>query len=314
MVRKKNKRKSSGFSFARRKKKTKAQQRQRVKAVRSTLVVFTILLIFAATGLGLVFLEKYINSNSEMDKRIGKLELLAEPYWVSKELRDKIVTAAAISQNGLILEDGTARLVAENLADVAWLDDVIVKVTNETIQVGARYRMPRALIKDNNKNFYIDDELVILDYVEIDKLPIVEIKGIQNKSITFSMVGSCWQRDDVAAAVALLKLLSKMDAEIAENKPLLNEISYIDVSNYNGRENSRKPHIILCARDGTEILWGAEKGKWHLHLEARDEEKLALLYNTYEAMGTLQLRSNHKGSFIDLMKPQKSLSLPIDRY
>ena len=47
---------------------------------------------------------------------------------------------------------------------------------------------------------------------------------------------------------------------------------------------------------------------------AKDEEKLALLYNTYEAMGTLQLRSNHKGSFIDLMKPQKSLSLPIDRY
>ncbi|GAG56655.1 unnamed protein product, partial [marine sediment metagenome] len=78
--------------------------------------------------------------------------------------------------------------------------------------------------------------------------------------------------------------------------------------------SSRKPHIVLHAKDGTEIRWGAEKGKWHLHLEAKDEEKLALLYNTYEAMGTLQLRAGHKGSYIDLMKPQKTVPLPIDRY
>jgi len=282
--------------------------------MRSTFVIFTILVIFAMIGVGLIFLERYINSNAEVTQKIGRLELLNEPYWVSKELQDKIVTAAASRQEYLILNEGTAKAIAEKLATVAWLDEAKVKVTNEAVQVSARYRRPIALIKADGKRYYIDNEFVLLDYVSIDKLAIVEIKGVRHERITGSMLGAIWQREDIAAAVTLLELLNKMDTEVASEKPLLYEISSIDVSNYNGRKSTRKPHIVLYAKDDTEIRWGAEKGKWHLHLEAKDEEKLALLYNTYEAMGTLQLRSNHKGSFIDLMKPQKSLSLPIDRY
>ena len=282
--------------------------------MRSTFVIFTVLLIFAAIGAGLIFLEKYINSNAETTQKIGRLELLNEPYWVSKELQDKIVTTAAPSRDDLILDEGTAKAIAENLATVVWLDDVEVKVTNEAVQIGARYRRPIALVKTAEKRYYIDNEFVLLDYASIDKLPIVEIKGFGHERITASMIGVPWQRDDVAAAITLLELLNKMDAEVAPEKPLLYEIASIDVSNYNGRKSTSEPHIVLYAKDDTEIRWGAEKGKWHLYLEAKDEEKLALLYNTYEAMGTLQLRSNHKGSFIDLIKPQKSLSLPIDRY
>ena len=282
--------------------------------MRLTAMIFIVLVILAATGIGLVFLEKYVNSNSATTESLGRLEFPGQPYWVNRELRDKIVAAAAPSLDNLILNESTARIIAENLLKVVWLDDIKVRVTNEAIQVGARYRRPLARIKVSGKNYYLDDEFVLLDYVPINELTIVEIKGARSGYITRPMIGSSYRRDDIAAAVTLLELLTKMDAEVAASKPLLDEIASIDVGNYNGRRNSNKPHIVLYAKDGTEIWWGAEKGKWHLHLEAKDEEKLAMLYNTYETIGTLQLRSNHKGKFVDLTRPQKSLSLPIDRY
>lgn len=314
MARRKRKTKSSLFSFSSGKKKTKTQRKQRTDAIRSTLIIFTVLVVFAAIGIGLIFLERYNKPYSKMGGKIDKLELIDEPFWVSEELRAKIVNAAMPIQDDLILDENTARAIAENLTTVAWLDEVKVRVTNKAIQIEARYRKPLALIKASGKNYYIDDEFVLLDYVPINKLAIVEIKGARYGRKTRLMAGSLYQSDDIAAAITLLELLNKMDAEVSPKKPLLYEIDSIDVSNYNGRKSLRQPHIVLYAKDSTEIQWGAEKGKWHLHLEARDEEKLALLYNTYEVMGTLQLRSTHKGNFIDLRIPQKSLPLPIDRY
>ena len=314
MARRKRKTKSSLFSFSSGKKKTKTQRKQRSEAIRSTLMIFTVLVVLAVIGIGLIFLERYNKPYSKMGEKIDKLELIDEPFWVSEELRAKIVNAATSMQDDLILDENTARIVAENLATVVWLDDVKVRVTNKAIQIGARYRKPLALIKTSGRNYYIDDEFVLLDYVPINKLAIVEIKGGRYGQKTRPAAGSSYQSDDIAAAITLLELLNKMDAEVSPEKPLLYEIDSIDVSNYNGRKSSRQPHIVLYAKDGTEIQWGAEKGKWHLHLEARDEEKLALLYNTYEVLGTLQLRSNHTGNFVDLRTPQKTLLLPIDRY
>ena len=282
--------------------------------MRLTAMIFIVLVVLGATGVGLVFLERYVNGNSTTTESLGRLEFPGQPYWVNRRLRDKIVAAAVPSSGNLILNESTARIIAENLLKVVWLDDIKVRVTNEAIQVGARYRRPLALIKVSGKNFYLDDEFVLLDYVPINELTIVEIEGARSGYISRPIIGSSYRADDIAAAVTLLELLTKMDAEVAASQPLLDEIASIDISNYNGRQKSSKPHIVLYAKDGTEIWWGAEKGKWHLHLEAKDEEKLAMLYNTYETIGTLQLRSNHKGSFVDLTRPQKSLSLPIDRY
>jgi hypothetical protein len=104
-----------------------------------------------------------------------------------------------------------------------------------------------------------------------------------------------------------------MDSRVVPDKPLLAEIKSIDMSNFNGRRSKSQPHIVFYAKDGTEIRWGAQKGAWQRYLEAKDEEKLTLLYNTYQEFGTVQLKAAQKGSFIDLTKPQ-TLSLPIDRY
>jgi hypothetical protein len=125
--------------------------------------------------------------------------------------------------------------------------------------------------------------------------------------------GEVWQSDDLAAAVMILGRLDQMDKSLTPEKPLLGEIDSIDVSNFNGRENSRNSHIILYAlyaEDNTEIIWGAEIGKWQQHLESTDEQKLAKLYSHYKEHGKL----TGDVKYINLRDPQDNIPLPIDKY
>jgi len=107
-----------------------------------------------------------------------------------------------------------------------------------------------------------------------------------------------------------LDRLDDMDRSETPDKPLLDEIGRIDVSNFNGRDNSRQAHIILYTKDNTEIIWGAELEKWQQHLESTDEEKLAKLYSHYKEYGTL----SGDVKFINLRVPQDNIPLPIDKY
>ncbi|GAJ08013.1 unnamed protein product, partial [marine sediment metagenome] len=68
-------------------------------------------------------------------------------------------------------------------------------------------------------------------------------------------------------------------------------------------------HIVLYTTDDTEVIWGAELGKWQQHLEATDAEKLAKLYAYYEEYGSLL----GDVKYINLRDPQDRIPLPIDK-
>ena len=183
-----------------------------------------------------------------------------------------------------------------------------MQLTHDRLLIKARWRKPLALVKSGIQSFYVDDELVVLDFVPMPNLPIVRISGLSTTDIP--PPGKAWQKDDLSAAVAILARLDRMDKLVTPDSPLLYEISHLDVTNFNGRQNSRLPHIILYTKDGTEIIWGAEIGAWQRHLEATDEEKLAKLYGHYKKYGSLL--NNVK--YINLRNPQDNVPLPIDKY
>lgn len=301
----------SWFSFG--KKLTKTETKQRFAALRTTAVIFAFIVVFVAAGVGFIFLDRYVRDNLNISEKTVPIQLVDFPDWAGTELKQKIISTAGKSPDDFKLTEDAAMKIGENLITLAWLYDVKVRAGSEAIIINAKYRRPIGLIKSRDQQFYVDCELVVLDYVAISKLPIVEIIGVPDYLLSWRSVGTKWQREDVAAAVELLGLLQNMDSEVTPAKPLLAEIKSIDMSNFAGRRNASQPHIVLFAKDGTEIKWGAKKGQWQRHLEARDEEKLTLLYNTYQELGTIQLRAAQKGSFIDLTRSQ-TLSLPIDRY
>jgi hypothetical protein len=305
------KNKKSWFGF--KKKLTKTEKKERSKAVRNTIIIFVVIAVCVALTAGFIFLDRFVKKGLNFGKQPLRLELVNVPDWVSPALQQEILATAGKGGVKFSLNETIARQVGDNLQTFAWLYNTQVSIGAESIVVKANYRVPVAMVRAEDKQYYIDSQLMVLDYIPLNKLTIVEITGVSSHLLTSRSVGTKWQSDDVAAAVELIELLDKMDKQVEPNKPLLAELKSIDMSNFNGRRSTSQAHIVFYAKDGTEIRWGAQKGQWHKNLEARDEEKLAILYNTYKELGTIQVRAAQKGSFIDLTRPQ-NLSLPIDRY
>jgi hypothetical protein len=265
--------------------------------------------IISGIVIGLIFLEKYVKGNVPAAEGIVDLELADVPLWVSDELKEK-VRAAATRNVGNGPGENVVPSVQRNVEHlIAWLDDVKVRAVQNILRVEGRWRKPIGILKFGQLEFYVDAERVVLDFVPLPELPIVEIKGLP--PITKSPPpGEVWQREDLAAAVMILDRLDHMDKTLTPDKPLLNEIDRIDVSNFDGRQNSRDAHIILYSKDDSQIIWGAELDKWQQNLESTDEEKLAKLYGYYKDYGTLSGRAK----FINLRDPRDKIPLPIDKY
>jgi len=273
------------------------------------LKVLAVVCILCGIVIGLMALEKYVKKTIPVRQGAGDLELADVPLWVSDELQERVYRIATADGSSLGLDDA-ALSVQRNIEELMpWLDDVKVTATHNTLRVEARWRKPVALVKSGLIKFMVDAEKVVLDYMEMPDLTIVEIKGLPLVT-KIPPLGEVWQRDDLAAAIIILDRLALMDKSETPDKPLLDEIGRIDVSNFNGRHNSRHAHIILYSKDNTEIIWGAEVGKWQQHLESTDDEKLAKLYGYYEDYGTL----SGGVKYINLRDPQDNIPLPIDKY
>lgn len=305
--RKKNKTRRVAFTLGSSKRRSKAADSPSPIGI---LKVLALVGILAALGFGFVFIDKYAKKVAPAWGKTVEVELIEPPAWVNQSLKDKILAAVTFSSEALKLDEDAVRLIQSNLArKVSWLQKVKVQAAHNKILIQADYRKPIAHVKSGLRNFYVDAELVVLDFVPMPDLPIVKVKGL-SPITKIPPVGKVWQREDLAAAAAILARLDRMDKLVTPDKPLLYEIDSIDVSNFRGREDNRLAHIILHAKDNTEIIWGAEIDAWSQYLEARDEEKLAKLYNYYKEQGSLL----GGAKYIDLRAPQGHIPLPIDKY
>ena len=259
--------------------------------------------ILVGIVVGFSFLERYVKETSPVSDKAVRLELADVPAWVTDQLKEKVYVAARGDGNDL-------SLVQQNIKrEVVWLDEVTVQTTHDVLRIEGRWRRPVGLVKSGLRQFYVDAEQVVLDFVAMPYLPIVKITGL-SLITKIPPLGKVWGRDELAAAITILDRLDRMDKLVTPDKPLLYEIDRIDVSNFNGRENTQHPHIVLYTKDDTEIIWGAEVGKWQQHLESTDEEKLANLYEHYKEHGTL----SGGVKYIILRDPQYNIPLPIDKY
>ena len=276
----------------------------------SILKILAVISFFCGVVIGLAFLEKYVKETIPPSEGKVDLELVDVPAWVDDQLKKKVYAAARSDGEHLRLDENVALSIQRNIERrIPWLDDVKVQTTHDRLCIKGRWRRPLALVKSGLLKFYVDAKQVVLDFVPMPNLPIVEIKGLSPITKT-PPLGEVWQRADLAAAITILDRLDQMDKSLTPQKPLLYEINQIDMSNFNGRVNNRHPHIILYAKDNTEIIWGAEVGKWQQHLESTDEQKLAKLYGYYKEYGTLL----GGAKYINLRDPQDKIPLPIDKY
>ena len=266
---------------------------------------------FALVLAGFAFLDGYVKTQTTGSSGNRTIELVGEvPNWVSEEIKNRIYAAATAEANNSANDDEKIAASAQrNIAKlVPWLADAKVQTTHKSILITGRWRKPLLLVTAEKNKFFIDADLVILDYSPLGNLPVINVTGLELSKIP-PTPGKVWQGDDLAAAMAVLNRLSRMDIAVSPDKPLLRQIDRIDVANFEGRKNKREPHISLYTKDATQIIWGAELGTWQRHLESPDDDKLAKLYTYYQQYGTL---SGVK--YINLRDPQQKIYLPVDKY
>ncbi|MHC4907801.1 MAG: cell division protein FtsQ/DivIB [Planctomycetota bacterium] len=296
MARKKKKKKGGLKSFFSKKKKSKRSKRKDsdsfVTGLKVALSIMFLTILVAGGAIGLIYMDRYVSSSAqgENGERLeGSLKLIDYPAWLNQDWIDTLVATAGGKR--FPLDQGWAQTVATRLATLSWLDNVQVQTTPEYLTVKADYRRPVGLVQ----------------WLASTKVP---------------KPGQTWLADDAAAAVELLDLLymadlhfqqekgsdpaSSPDKKIPE-KPLLNEIESIDVSNVAARKSRSAPNIILNVTDGTKVYWGAAWGQANIYFEADEKDKLARLYQFFmDHSNTL----GGAAKYIELRWPQDSIPRP----
>ena len=298
--------------------RTRAQRDEDTLKRRMTIAITVSILLCAAAAAGFVLLERYVNMVSPVAHRTGPLRIIDPPSWYNDDLAR--VISVAVGGPQFEIAPGTSQAIGEKLSAIEWLKDVHVKTFRDHVEVSADFRTPLAVIEKAGKHYYLDAEEVegtgqivvhVLNYIPIGKLPIVKITGISARSIP--PAGSEFDAEDAVEAVRLIALIHKADLGYEVENPLINEIAEVDVSNYGGRryrDSSSMPHIVMIARDGTEIKWGAAVHQAARYFEAGEDEKLAQLYAIYKLNGTVQGVSNNLFKYIDLCIPQNHIPRP----
>jgi len=275
---------------------------------------------------GFAFLDGYVKKQTTVSQGNRTIELVGDiPGWVTEEIKNRVYAAAtarlsspqAVRQSSPQAaeagnegsDENTAAAVQRNIKQmVPWLTDVRVQTTHNSIRISGRWRKPIAVVTAGKNKFFLDSNLVVLDYMPIDNLSVVTVTGLEFDKRP-PIPGEVWRGDDLAAGLAVLSRMERMDTAVCPNKPLLREIDRIDVDNFNGRRKKTEPHIVLYTKDNIQIIWGAEIGAWQRHLESPDDDKLAKLYTYYQQHGTL---SDVK--YINLRDPRQTIYLPVDKY
>jgi hypothetical protein len=263
-------------------------------------VAFAIL-IWACVGagitIGFTYLNRYIRTQGPGVQKSGPMELVGVPDWLEPKWIETITQTAGGGR--FLLNDQSARQVAEKLEALSWMDQVRAKATPTVLQVEAVYRKPVARVKLRTDRWvYLDGEGMVLDSLPLDSMPLAEISGLAADSVP-SPGGIC-RAEEAAAAIQILKILDKMDQRCCPDKPLLREIASIEMGNFTLKKSASQPHITLVAKDDTPIHWGAAYGKAALYLEADEAEKLTMLYNFYTQNGNTLLG---KVKYIELRTP-----------
>jgi len=309
MVRKKKTtgKKTGGFGGFFSKQKKKRQPKARPSFVTGLKVALTILFLTVLAGggaMGLLYLDRYVKAAAAEEIPEGTVVFKRPPIWLNQEWKDWI--QETLGSATFPLDIDSAEIIFEKLQPVSWFKDLTVQTEPNGINVYAEYRRPVGLVTSGNKKLYIGDDMAVMNYIPITAIPVIEIKGASSKA---PVPGQVWLAEDAKAAVELLNLLYRIDqlyqqqTEAQKNrktpspggripqKPLLNEIESIDVSNFAGRKSSSsdKPHLVLNVKDGTKVYWGAAWGQAATAFEADEKTKLDRLYQWFmEHNNTLQ--------------------------
>jgi len=231
-------------------------QQRRMKAAIIIKVVVVIGLSAIIIGGG-YFLKERVISAAKDDARVRQLRLMNVPPWLPRDIARCVVSEIQpLLKDKSILDEELCKDVYRIAIDNPWISAIskVVKHRDGTIDIYAQFRRPYALVATESEpgRFYlIDNEAVVLpisaDRIKREKFIVID--GVRSAP---PEAGEKWNSPDLRDGLRLLSLI--------KNKPYVDQITTIDVRNYNGRINPSEPYLRMYAQVGnskrTDIRFG----------------------------------------------------------
>jgi len=221
---------------------------------------------------------------------IKRVVLENQPVWMDKD------TATGICQmiSDLAAQDPSDQNLpikaAARLSRSLWVKRVLpAGVVNDyqgTLSIRCEFRKPIAAVISGEFLVRVDEDAMVLPGKPLPSgVPIDKYKSILGVISEPPEPGQVWDAPDLLAAVELLRLIGDL--------AFSQEITAVDVSNYNGRRNA-KAHIVMLTEQRTILNWGRAIGTEGL-IEVDHQQKLQHLDGLFAEHGSL-----NKFLYIDL--------------
>ncbi len=222
-----------------------------------------------------------------------RLQIVDMPDWAMKEgWTPRLASAVSLDPADNWLDDRLAERIAERFRQSGWVKDVcwVRKYADGSIRVKCDFRRPLGMVKAKEGYIPVDVEGYRLPEV-YDRLSPgwIVIEGVNAAP---PAVGQKWEGGDLRAGIRLTAMLF--------DQPWANRISAIDVSNYQGRRDRARHHIVLATQQGTRIRWGSAPGE-----EIEEPTPAEKIRNIEQ-----QLRIDIGRAWIDVSVYEKKVILP----
>jgi hypothetical protein len=250
------------------------------------------ILFGTAIVLGLRYARAYVERDVVYTPDPPTVALTNRPPWMGDFLAEEIIRTvrpvgahSAFDRQMLI---DTVSLLNANpwIRDVKQVRRVYGQQPGDTLQIDCDYRAPIALVKWGIYYWLVDgDGYKLPEQYTADLLDriILGADGHTNIRIISGVhhapveTGRKWPGDDLAAGIAMVKLLYGHDYAEA--------IRAVDVSNYKGRVDPREAQLVLLTKDNTEVRWGRAPGDDDYFIEVSVDQKLQRLKAAYDQYG-----------------------------
>jgi len=226
-----------------------------------------LLVVLIATAYGLERLKKYVYNRRDYNPPVA-LELAdsKQHTWIDREgWRERILSSIKLPQNVQWKDEDLLQRIVQQTENSGWVAKIrqATKYMDGTVRLECEYRRPIAMIytRTGLKSLQLNEGFIPVDENGV-RLPEeygqvepdsgwMRVFGVHNSPPD---VGEPYPADtDARAAVRLAKLLF--------NQKYAYRISAIDVTNYRGRRDRSREHIILRTRSGGQIVWGSAIGE-----------------------------------------------------
>ena len=214
---------------------------------------------------------------------ISQVVLEDRPDWMDE------ITATGICQlvSDLAAENPSdlnlpAKAAARLTQDI-WVKRVapagVVNDYHGTLSIRCEFRKPIAAVSTGAFLVRVDEQgLVLPGKLLLSGVPVGKYKTILGVTSEPPDPGQVWDSPDLLAAVELLSFI--------QDRPFSREITAVDVSNYNGRQDVSEPHIVMFTDQRTVLNWGRAIGT-EGRIEVDHQQKLRHLEGLFAEHGSL---------------------------